>query len=822
MRRKGYAKRAAAILMAVMMALNVSGCGSSKETSKVEQQEALAEKEEDGDGLKEILEGSFGLGDKLERNVGKEEKVYVIADAKGNPDEVIVSEWLKNPDHLDTLEDESGLSDIENVKGDEAFTQDGEKVTWQANGNDIYYQGTTSEELPVAVHVTYLLDGHEIEPDELAGKSGLVTVRYTYENKTKGEVKTPFLMVTGLIVDENTFSDVSVTNGKLISDGSRYIIVGIGLPGLEESLGMDEGIVPESFEFTARTTGFELPMALTFAECDFLMGERELSLEEIEGKLNDLTGQYQDGMKALNDGLKKYVNGVDQVADSVKKIDDGARQLNDGANQLNVGIRAAENGAEQLTDGLESAKAGSDQLAAGANELNEAVQGVNLPDMASQDQTLTPEQQSAAAKQIQAKAEEQLGQSTADYVMASVDQSDLADLAALSGMTPEEQKAEITKRASAALSQDANYAAVRSAVVEAMVDSTKQNLIDAAVTATVSAMKQQGVASAVAVKKEEVFNAAAVVYANAGEAGLSQFVEAVRTGGGSLDQYLAAYYSNAAALAGAREAAIAAAGDDIVDAIASQVSATVDAQVEANMEAIKAACAESINNREDEIRAGVEASVDQMLTPAYVSGYGSATQEVGADVQAFSGKLQQNLPAAIQGVASSYGTAGVKVGADFVMQAVQVQLDGFATQLAALKNGTSRLAAGTTELSTGLGALSQGAGQLESGMAQLDEGSTALYQGSSTLASGTKQLANGADQLKTAGPQLTSGSDKLTEATATIMKKLTETEDKADALVKKINLLREAANNYQSYGGKSDKTEGSVKFFIKTEGVTTD
>ena len=91
----------------------------------------------------------------------KEETVYVNMDASGNVEKITVSDWLKNNSQSAELSDSSSLSDIKNVKGDETFTQDGEKLTWQADGSDIYYQGTTDKELPVTVKLTYYLDGQE-------------------------------------------------------------------------------------------------------------------------------------------------------------------------------------------------------------------------------------------------------------------------------------------------------------------------------------------------------------------------------------------------------------------------------------------------------------------------------------------------------------------------------------------------------------------------------------------------------------------------------------------------------------------------------------
>lgn len=119
-----------------------------------------------------------------DKEIGKDESVYLISDASGKVYNTIVSDHLTNKDKADTLEDQSNLKDIKNVKGDEEFTQDGDKLTWKAGGNDIYYQGTSDEEAPVSQKVTYYLDGNEIDPKDLAGKSGKVTIHFDYTNNS--------------------------------------------------------------------------------------------------------------------------------------------------------------------------------------------------------------------------------------------------------------------------------------------------------------------------------------------------------------------------------------------------------------------------------------------------------------------------------------------------------------------------------------------------------------------------------------------------------------------------------------------------------------
>ena len=157
-----------------------------------------------------------------EKDVDKDETVYVFAKANGDVDNILVNETLKNRDKSATIEDTTDLKDIVNVKGDETFTQNGNKITWDAAGNEISYQGTTDKQLPVSVKATYYLDGNEISPEDLAGKSGKVKIRLDYtsnETVTKDvngkdeDISVPFVAVSGMVLGDN-FTNIQVTNGK--------------------------------------------------------------------------------------------------------------------------------------------------------------------------------------------------------------------------------------------------------------------------------------------------------------------------------------------------------------------------------------------------------------------------------------------------------------------------------------------------------------------------------------------------------------------------------------------------------------------------------
>ncbi|MEE1329716.1 MAG: hypothetical protein U0K18_00725, partial [Acutalibacteraceae bacterium] len=207
----------------------------------------------------------------------KDETVYVIANADGSVKKIIVSDWIKNSLSEKNLKDKSELKDVKNVKGDESYVMDSDNMrVWNADGEDIYYQGTISKELPVDLKVSYKLDGRSVSADEIAGKSGKATIRFDYVNKQYSEVtidgKTekiyvPFVMLTGLMLDNDVFSNVEVSNGKLINDGDRTVVAGFALPGLKENLAIDSSKleIPDYVEVTADVKNFSLTTTLTLA-----------------------------------------------------------------------------------------------------------------------------------------------------------------------------------------------------------------------------------------------------------------------------------------------------------------------------------------------------------------------------------------------------------------------------------------------------------------------------------------------------------------------------------------------------------------------------
>lgn len=327
----------------------------------------------------------------------KEETVYVVADPDGTPNEVIVSDWLKNYLGADTIEDVSDLTDIENVKGDEKFTQNADgTLTWQADGNDIYYQGKTDRDLPIEMKMTYYLDGEEITPEELAGKSGKVTIRADYTNKEKAEngVYVPFAAVTGMMLNKN-FTNVEVTNGKVVSDGNNQVVVGFAFPGLSESLDLDsknlEDVnIPDYMEVTADVKDFSLDMTMTFVMSDILQEldvDQDIDLSGIEDAIDSLSDasaqlvsgsrELADGTGTLLDGINAYTSGVSTLKSGINAYTDGVAQVKNGVDSYTAGVAQVAGGTKQLADKSGDLKDGITQLVSGAMQVQTYFEGDN-------------------------------------------------------------------------------------------------------------------------------------------------------------------------------------------------------------------------------------------------------------------------------------------------------------------------------------------------------------------------------------------------------------------------------------------------------------
>ena len=304
-------------------------------------------------------------GPETEKALRRDETVYVIANTDGSVRRIIVSDWIQNGLAAAQVEERSELSQVEAVKGSATYTlgQDNARV-WDAQGQDLYYQGSIEKALPVDMTVTYQMDDQTVTPGQIAGKSGHVTIRFDYENRqyemveidgTEEKIYVPFAMLTGLLLDSDRFSNATVSNGKLFCDGSHTAVVGVAFPGLQEDLAMEKDRldIPDYVEIEADVKDFSLATAVTVASSGLFDQLDDETLEKLElGELTGGIGRMTDAMDQLMDGSSQLYDGLCTLLDSSQQLIDGVDRLCQGLNELTAHNSQLNGGAKQVFESL--------------------------------------------------------------------------------------------------------------------------------------------------------------------------------------------------------------------------------------------------------------------------------------------------------------------------------------------------------------------------------------------------------------------------------------------------------------------------------------
>ena len=804
----------------------------------------------DADDIADKLMDSVSLKD---NDADKDESVYLISDANGNVNKTIVVDHLKNKDKKDTLEDASNLSDIENVKGKEKFTQSGDKLTWQAGGKDIYYQVTATEEPPVTQKVTYYLDGKEISPEDLAGKSGKVKIRFDYTNTTsytetvngeKQTVSVPFAAITGLVLGDG-FENIEVTNGKAEVSDSSSVVLGYALPGLKDSLGIKDGDldgdvnIPEYMEMTADVENFSMPAAMTFVvnASDYVStdGIDTSDLDDMINDLKDASTQLQDGSKTLAEGtdtladglstlqsklgtfasgvgtlqsgLKTYTDGVSTLSGGLNTLGNSTGVLVSGADKLNSGAGQLASGSATLKDGLKSYTDGASTLAAGASNLD-----AGMDTLKSGTDTLS-----------------QSAPSLVSGVNSLSDGINTLDKALKTPMSDEEAakyKEAAKAGVDAKLADDTNATSYNNTKKYAADEYYKEMTSDSSVEKTVESLKANETlynmiySTVEAQVKQQIEDA---VVKQAGEAA----VKGYETQLGSRELAIKAIYN-----ASGKEKDY---DNDVKALSTSNTDSQLKAMAKQVLEGVAGNSKDAVGTSvADAAKTGAETGAQE----AVITGIDSTKKNISDQINA----KQESGESLVSGATKL--NAGAKVLAE--------KLPELTKGVADLKDGSSQLSAGAAKLTANNDTLNAGATALNAGASQLSAGTQSLMNSVPTLTSGIKQLVDGSNTLVANNAQLNSGASQLADGTnqivsgvdqlTTVSKTLSEgAHTLADGMVQfneeginkildayngdlkpftnKLQAVIDAGEEYQTYSAIADGQTGSVKFIYKLASI---
>lgn len=793
-------------------------------TAVTAEADSTTDSSKDADDIADKLMDSVSLKD---NDADKDESVYLISDANGNVNKTIVVDHLKNKDKKDTLEDASNLSDIENVKGKEKFTQSGDKLTWQAGGKDIYYQGTATEEPPVTQKVTYYLDGKEISPEDLAGKSGKVKIRFDYTNTTsytetvngeKQTVSVPFAAITGLVLGDG-FENIEVTNGKAEVSNSSSVVLGYALPGLKDSLGIKDGDldgdvnIPEYMEMTADVENFSMPAAMTFVvnASDYVStdGIDTSDLDDMINDLKDASTQLQDGSKTLAEGtdtladglstlqsklgtfasgvgtlqsgLKTYTDGVSTLSGGLNTLGNSTGALVSGADKLNSGAGQLASGSATLKDGLKTYTDGASQLNTGLNQLNDntgslATGVTSLNDGA---KTLSDGINAAnkgaagvSAGAAQLKTSIDTAKTGADSLAAGAKQVDegVGQLTQSLSDMPETIKTNINKTLEPL--NELNVGTLFKTLGYIDTDKITADNVSAAADAAVN-------------NAGDIIDALTNMQNQNPSATYNQILVGLSQGKGAVSVYSAVNQS-------------------VTDS-ASTVQALKDGSAK-------------VSDGASSLDAGLGRLSDgasELSSGASDLAKGTTQLATGAtELQTGTQSLADKLPELTKGITSLVNGSNELVKNNDTLNA-----------------GATALNAGASQLSAGTQSLMNSVPTLTSGIKQLVDGSNTLVANNAQLNSGASQLADGTNQIVSGVDQLTTGSKTLSEGAHTLADGMVQFNEEGinkilDAyngdlkpFTDKLQAVIDAGEEYQTYSAIADGQTGSVKFIYKLASI---
>lgn len=310
----------------------------------------------------------------------KQETVHVRADAAGNPEggEVSVSSVLRHLGDAPFVRDRSTLRTIVNTEGAEQFLQQGTDLLWENAGESVAYEGTSTQPAPVGVRVSYYLEGQQVSPEQIAGQSGNVALRFDYVQPT-GDDQPVYVFATMVLLDHAHFSNIEVTNGACTSMGNMELVSGYVMPQLKDATGLsalpvgEDIAVPEYLEITARATNFQLSGTTTLVTSGLFGRMGKEGLEEGRDVVRAVQELEASSDKILK-GLASAREGGDEFAEALRQYTDGAAELDAGAEELRQGIEDLRSGQAGLTEG-------ASQLSSGLASLDGLLANVDTDDL---------------------------------------------------------------------------------------------------------------------------------------------------------------------------------------------------------------------------------------------------------------------------------------------------------------------------------------------------------------------------------------------------------------------------------------------------------
>lgn len=762
-------------------------------------------------------------------DISKTETVYATLNDDGSVSNTIVSSWLHDGNGIHNIQEELNLSNVENIKTNDKIQKSGNTYTWNASGNDVYYQGDSTQELPVQVAITYYMDGQEYSASEMKGKSGHMKINVHFNNTVSSVTSSgvrvhPGYLAGGILqLDNGNYSNVSCSTGKIINDGSKQILAFASVPGLADTLdsaglsqltekiqASDDCVIEADVEdFDAGT--LMIGMSSDFDLNDLLEVGNIPDLASSVNEIVDAADQLEDGAKQLYEGtsqLKTQASPLTSASGSVRTLASAFTQLNSGAQTMAQGVKTYTDGvdllaagSEQLTginDGIEQVQAGvssgQTSLLSGATQLNQG-----LAQLKSQTDSIDEDQlDDLEAKLAQAKT-------TLEGMSTTLD-TDTTKLEGLASSLEEAQK-----------------------TLEALEnDQTLSNQITQLASDIASLNKE------ITSKNSEISSKNTELQSKVNDINsqIDAVNQSINTSVKNAQSSINSAYSSALS---SLESAKASAPDDQKVAIQAAIDNLGSAPVIATPSTISQISVEDLK------------TMDTLDSSAVIKD----AQEIQGTLKTLGTSLtsmQKKLSAAEKTMGELKTDVDTSLKQVNAMSEMIKEIDtstNYKEMMTKLKSASNQLYEGSTSLLGGVQKLNAGLSQLQTsskagidqvieGSKKLSSNSLALNTGASQISSGTSQLAeqsstvnsmaDGLEQLDSAFTQLNDGAQQLysgqSQFNSQAMQPLQEmanlTESEVATLTDVFNAIKELTEENDNFAGKPEGATSKVNFVMHT------
>ena len=302
------------------------------------------------EGAEEVIYGRLD-------NRGRARSAYaVVAVTAGEPGEIV---------HHGQYTEVENLTDTSPIE-----YKNGTVTIDAAEAGRYYYQGKLRKALmPWDIQISYTLDGAEIDPDDLGGASGSLTVDiHTSTNSGFDSYFTDnYMLQISVTLPGEAADEITARNGTIALAGSDKTITFVVLPGAEG----DVGFSAEIKDFTM--AGF------TIAGVPYSAASMMGDMEEVDMITDGLT-QLSDGISALAGAAGQLSDGADTLADNGPTLTDASDQIADALNQISSGLQGFD--LSSMTgdlSALEALPAGLTEIAAGLETMKNMIASANIP-----------------------------------------------------------------------------------------------------------------------------------------------------------------------------------------------------------------------------------------------------------------------------------------------------------------------------------------------------------------------------------------------------------------------------------------------------------